>query len=219
MKVTTDSCLFGSLLPISNSINVLDIGAGTGLLTLMYAQKNPESNIDAIEIEATAALQAKENAAATPWANKINIIAADAKHFQFTKKYHLIFSNPPFYENEMSGNDDKRNKAHHDDGLKLVEVLQLIKNNMDNSGKFYLLLPYKRKEEIKNLIAQQKLVIEKLLLVRQSSSHSYFRIILQGCHLPNVPKEVEFEEISIKGPNGSYTQELTGLLKEYYLKL
>jgi tRNA1Val (adenine37-N6)-methyltransferase len=85
MKVTTDSCLFGSLLPISNSINVLDIGAGTGLLTLMYAQKNPESNIDAIEIEATAALQAKENAAATPWANKINIIAADAKHYQFTK--------------------------------------------------------------------------------------------------------------------------------------
>jgi tRNA1Val (adenine37-N6)-methyltransferase len=90
---------------------------------------------------------------------------------------------------------------------------------MDDSGKFYLLLPYKRKEEIKNLIAQQKLVIEKLLFVRQSSSHSYFRIIIQGCHLPNAPKEVEFEEISIKGPNGSYTQEFTSLLKDYYLKL
>jgi tRNA1Val (adenine37-N6)-methyltransferase len=219
MKVTTDSCLFGSLLPVTNSINVLDIGTGTGLLALMYAQKNPKSNIDAIEIDATAASQAKENAVASPWSNKINIIAADAKHFQFTKKYHLIFSNPPFYENEMSGNDDKRNKAHHDDGLKLVEVLQLIKNNMDNSGKFYLLLPYKRKEEIINLLAQQKLAIEKLLFVRQSSSHSYFRMIIQGCHLPNAPKEVEFEEISIKGPNGSYTQEFANLLKDYYLKL
>ncbi|MCC6307902.1 MAG: methyltransferase [Chitinophagaceae bacterium] len=219
MKVTTDSCLFGSLLPFTNSINVLDIGTGTGLLALMYAQKNHESNIDAIEIDATAALQAKENAAATPWANKINIIAADVKHFQFTKKYHLIFSNPPFYENELSGADDKRNKAHHDEGLKLAEILQLIKNNMNNSGKFFLLLPYKRKEEIKNLLAQQKLAIEKLLFVRQSSSHGYFRIILQGCHLPNAPKEVEFEEISIKSPNGSYTQEFTSLLKDYYLKL
>jgi tRNA1(Val) A37 N6-methylase TrmN6 len=65
---------------------------------------------------------------------------------------------------------------------------------MDDSGKFYLLLPYKRKEEIKNLIAQQKLVIEKLLLVRQSSSHSYFRIIIQVVICQMHPKKLNLKK-------------------------
>lgn len=91
MKVTTDSCLFGSLLPASSAKHVLDIGTGTGLLSLIYAQKNPNTVIDAIELDETAATQAKENVMASPWSSNIQIINADVKTYLF-KKNMILFS-------------------------------------------------------------------------------------------------------------------------------
>ena len=93
MKVTTDACLFGSSIPpnpLKGELKILDIGTGTGLLALMFAQKNPVAIIDVIEIDKDAAAQAKENAERSPWGKRINVINADAKEFPFTKKYDLI---------------------------------------------------------------------------------------------------------------------------------
>ena len=107
MKVTTDACLFGAWVAEEDKSekiitkNVLDIGTGTGLLSLMYAQKNSLANIDAIEIDEDAYIQAKENVAASPFAERINIIHDDIKRFTFSKKYDCIISNPPFYEKEI----------------------------------------------------------------------------------------------------------------------
>src|SRR6187401_331254 len=87
MKVTTDACLFGAWVAeeINNEKliinNCLDIGAGTGLLALMVAQKNREIEIEAIEIDKDAAEQAKDNVASSSWKEQINIIQADVKAF------------------------------------------------------------------------------------------------------------------------------------------
>jgi len=123
MKVTTDACLFGSLLPTSSRgggiRNVLDIGTGTGLLSLMYAQKNHNARIDAIEIDEDAYQQAKENITASPWADRIEIFRGDAKEFNFPIQYDIIISNPPFYEKELMSDDAKKNIASHNEGLLL----------------------------------------------------------------------------------------------------
>ena len=133
MKVTTDGCLFGAW--VANAINnseliinnCLDIGTGTGLLSLMLAQKNPQIKIDAVEVDKDAFEQAKKNIAESPWANRIKVYHADIKVFGSAKKYDVIISNPPFYENELKGNDEKKNIAHHNDGLLLPELLKIIK--------------------------------------------------------------------------------------------
>src|ERR1700741_4578062 len=121
MKVTTDGCLFGSLVATLSKkeqpFNVLDIGTGTGLLSLMFAQQQPHAHIDAIEIDKNAFEQASSNVSASPWHNRIKVLYGDARHFTFTTRYDVIISNPPFYENELKGNDDKKNVAHHGDHL------------------------------------------------------------------------------------------------------
>ena len=225
MKVTTDACLFGALIAdqIKNEeliINeLLDIGTGTALLSLMYAQKNPAAIIDSIEIGIEAAVQAKENVQSSPWKERINIINEDARAFEFGKKYDLIISNPPFYEKEIKAGSSKKNIAHHNDGLLLEELLIIIKKTLKHTGIFFLLLPYKRNEEIKRLLIKNEFEILRMILVKQSTRHDYFRIILTGKFKTGKLTETELNEISIWDEKQQYTSEFVELLKDYYLHL
>lgn len=222
MKVTTDACLFGSLLPASaqeGAVSALDIGTGTGLLSLMFAQKNPTAVIDAIEMDADAARQAAENVAASPWGDRIKIIRADAREYDYGKKYDVIISNPPFYEKELKGDNIKKNLAHHNEGLLLPELVDIIKKNLAPGGRFYLLLPYKRKEEVKRLFTGHRLPVQRVTFVRQSARHDYFRMVLEGKPETGEQTETMIGEISIRDENDGYTPEFVSLLKEYYLHL
>ncbi len=224
MKVTTDACLFGAWVASRQSAvdrrgRVLDIGTGTGLLALMLAQKMSGAFIDAIEMDKEAFEQASFNTAGTPWENRVSIIQGDANLFAFTEKYDIIISNPPFYEKELKGNDSKKNIAHHDEGLLLPELLTLIKNNLRPGGTFYLLLPFKRNDEIRELFSEQEFDFIELVLVRQSVKHDYFRIMLEGRSDPGRWGETNLNEIAVKDENDVYTPEFTELLKDYYLKL
>jgi len=224
MKVTTDACLFGAWVAEevrSQEAGVrssLDIGTGTGLLTLMVIQKNPEMKIDAIEIDKEAAEQAKTNVGLSPWEKQINIIQGDVKEFSFEKEFDLIISNPPFYENEIRSATDSKNVAHHSQNLTLKELLTIIKKNLGLTGSFFLLLPYKRNDEIKRLFNDHQVHISKMILVRQSVKHDYFRIFLKG-NLNTEEKETEFDELSIWDDKQQYTSEFVMLLKDYYLHL
>ncbi len=222
MKVTTDGCLFGAWLAEkvrsrnSGAGKVLDAGTGTGLLSLMLAQENKIS-VDAVEIDKDSFEQATENAAASPWAGSINVIYADAKNFKSDNQYDIIISNPPFYEKELKSDDVKKNIAHHNEGLLLPGLLSIIKKNLKPEGSFYLLLPYKRNEEIKKLFIENELTIEELTFVRQSVNHDYFRIMLAGKLKTDESAETMIDEISIKDDYDQYTPAFINLLKEYYL--
>jgi len=224
MKVTTDGCLFGAWVSRELGVNskesatVLDIGTGTGLLSLMLAQAN-NVFIDAIEIDKDAFEQASENVAASPWADKIKVIHGDSNEFASSPPYDLIVSNPPFYENELKGTNTKKNLAHHNDGLLLPDLLGLIKKNLKSTGNFYLLLPFKRNEEVKKMFFESDLSVEQICFVKQSTKHDYFRMMLKGALQRDVQTEIIITDISIKDDNNHYTQDFTGLLKEYYLHL
>lgn len=233
MKVTTDGCLFGAWVAREiNNVrkdsfgeqliinNCLDIGTGTGLLPLMLAQKTKSSvEIDSVEIDRDSAIQALGNADNSPWKERLKIINADIKSFKAEKKYDLVISNPPFYEKEIRSSKSSKNIAHHSDELKLDELLDIIRNNLVATGYFFLLLPYKRNEEIKQLFRNRQLHIDKVLFVRQSVNHDYFRIMLKGKPGYEANKETEFNEMSIWDEQQKYTGEFVELLKDYYLHL
>ncbi|MGQ0740593.1 MAG: tRNA1(Val) (adenine(37)-N6)-methyltransferase, partial [Bacteroidota bacterium] len=199
--------------------NCLDIGTGTGLLSVMITQKNPSAAIDAIEIDMESAKQARENVAASPWGGNINIFHSDAREFDYQKKYDIIISNPPFYEKELKGDDMKRNLAHHNEGLLLPELLNIIKKNLEPGGSFYLLLPYKRHEEIKKLLLEHELAIGQITFVRQSVKHDYFRIMLAGNLKKEEKGETEIDELAIWNDQQQYMPQFRKLLNDYYLHL
>ena len=222
MKVTTDGCLFGAWVAeevytfTRSHVHMLDIGTGTGLLSLMIAQKN-DVLIDAIEIDKEAAEQAKENVAASPWKEKINIINKDVLQWKTEKKFEVIVSNPPFYEKEIRSEKKLKNIAHHDEGLKLAALFEFVKNHLTENGFFFLLLPAKRQTELEALLKCHGLYLQKMIFARQSFSHQPFRLMIKGSHQKT--DDIPVKEITVKNNQQQYTPEAISLLKDYYLYL
>jgi tRNA1Val (adenine37-N6)-methyltransferase len=221
MKVTTDACLFGAWVARQlalrqaqdHSMKILDIGTGTGLLSLMIAQQS-NATIDAVEIDEDAAGQAKQNVDASPWKERLSVIHGNAIELS-GKQYNAIISNPPFYENELQSGNKQKNTAHHSTELTLDKLIDIIDSDtIKAGGRFYILLPYKRIKEIEN----SRVAITHKVLVRQSTMHDFFRIMIAGIRgNSNVP--VVTEEIAIKDENDQYTPAFIDLLKDYYLYL
>jgi tRNA1Val (adenine37-N6)-methyltransferase len=216
MKVCTDACLFGAWLASvihGRNIDILDIGTGTGLLSLMLAQQS-EGNIDAIEVDESACGQAKENFLAAPWNDRLSLYHDDIRSFEPSKKYDLIICNPPFYENELKSPDRRRNIALHDAGLTIAELMPIAKRLLKVSGRFAILLPAARADEMESLAIANDYKIAHKCLVRQTPQHGPFRVmyILQQV----APENFISEEIIIK-QGDVYTTEFYALLKDYYL--
>ena len=131
----------------------------------------------------------------------------------------ILISNPPFYEKEISSDNEKKNIAHHHLGLLFEELLGIIKGNLSSSGTFYLLLPFKRSEEIKKIILKEDLYVSKIVFVKQSMKHNYFRIMIAGKLSQEDHPETLIEEISIWDDQQQYKEEFKELLKDYYLYL
>ena len=55
MKVGTDGVLLGAWAPVQDVKRILDVGAGSGLISLQLAQRNPEAVITSVEIDPAAA--------------------------------------------------------------------------------------------------------------------------------------------------------------------
>ena len=219
MKVCTDACLFGAYVAdqvkTKAAATILDIGTGTGLLSLMLAQKVP-AMIYTVEIDEAASQQAKENFQQSPWKERLTLFNADVLQLFTEKQFDCIISNPPFFENDLKSSDKNKNAAKHDTALTLEQLLATVLKLLNDDGSFAVLLPYHRVEEC--ILSAEKigLYLNKKVLVKQTEKHEYFRGILFFSRLQSSFAE---EEISIKTDNDKYSMRFAELLKDYYLYL
>lgn len=229
MKVTTDACLFGAWAAMVNSqqstINsILDIGAGTGLLSLMLAQKS-SAQIHAVEIDGAASHQAAGNFASSPWKQRLHIHQTSIQQFNYPtiqqsvnppiNLFDFILTNPPFFDNDLRSDDEKRNLALHSSSLNLEELLQSIKASLAKNGSFAILLPYHRTNYFIGLANENGFYLQEKALVKQTEKHPYFRSML----LFSVQAAATIESAIIIKQNNQYSNAFIDLLKDYYLHL
>jgi len=225
MKVTTDGCLFGAW--AAKAIHEkkpeqgrwLDIGTGTGLLSLMVAQQNPDNLIDAVEIEMAAAEEARKNILGAGKEKQIIVHQADINKYHPDHQYDIIFSNPPFYEKELKGNNTGKNKAHHNEGLLFHQLLACCKQLLKKEGSIFLLLPYKREKELLEKIKETGFAVHQHIRVRPVVRLDYFRILLEIQINTSTPPNLVTGELAVKDERDQYTPEFIELLRDYYLYL
>ncbi|RYY38518.1 MAG: methyltransferase domain-containing protein [Chitinophagaceae bacterium] len=215
MKVTTDACLFGAWVAAQlegRSGSLLDIGTGTCLLALMVAQKAP-LQIDAVEIDESAALQAAENCSSTPF-EKVRIIRGDIRSLDL-QRYDFIISNPPFYEKEIESADPRKRRAHHSGGLSWAELFEALDRLIKPGGTVFLLLPAKRRKDLDACLRKTELHIHQIVEVQPSLRHASSRLLLAlGCEA----RAPVTEQLLIADERG-YTPRFSALLCDYYLNL
>jgi tRNA1Val (adenine37-N6)-methyltransferase len=221
MKVCTDACLFGAWVAnylFTQKINpttILDIGTGTGLLSLMLAQKT-DTAITAVEIDENAYIQAKENIEASVFKNKITIHVADITKQIFQNKFDTIICNPPFFEDQLKTNNTARNAAMHATTLSYEALAKAINNNLTKNGIAFLLIPYYAVAQFEKILAIENLFVQNTVAIKHSSTDPFFRAFLK---VGKVSNDKSTEDISIKEIDGKYTENFIELLRDYYLYL
>lgn len=226
MKVSTDACIQGAeaarFIKSFSIKNVLDIGTGTGLLSLMVVQQNPEIVVDAIDIDENAIVQAKENFSNSPWPQAFKAIHTSLKDWHFSsvqneKKYDFIISNPPFFDNSLQAAQHLRNQARHSFSLSKNELFAAASDLLSEDGLFCVLYPFDSFQEIETIAKQNELYLFKCLQINPNLAKNPNRVVLFFTKKENVATVTE--ELIIYANKGIYTDAFCRLLSEYYLTL
>ncbi len=217
MKVGTDAVLLGAWVIPNGSKRILDIGTGTGIISLMLAQKS-NASIVAIDIDKDSTEQAKVNVEESAFRGQVEV-----KHLSFQElagtshdKFNLIVTNPPYFIDSLKSSGDSRNIARHNDLLSFEDLLSGVKKLLDEKGKFCLILPKNEAIKFREMAQAKGLYLSKLLRVRTTLEKDSEKRHLMQFEF----KESEFSEstLVIEGDSHrNYTDEYKALTKDYYI--
>lgn len=216
MKVTTDGCIFGALIKEPSDGYILDIGTGTGLLSLMLAQRT-QAEIHAIEIDEQVARQASKNIENSPWSDQILVFNQDFKTYNSNITYDQIVCNPPFFKNSHKGQSEAKNTAIHDDALPMATLIDRSKELLSSQGSLWVMYPEYEMTQFTRLATESGFFLCRQTIVYNQAGASVFRVVAE--FRKEAPNNSVSDAFIIKEINGSYTETFTRLLKDYYLHL
>ncbi len=217
MKVGTDGVLLGAWVDVSGASIALDIGAGTGVIAIMLAQRNPDMIIEAVEINDLAYEQAKENMSNVPWSGNLSVFHDSVQDFaqKTSNSYELIVSNPPFFSGGTLSSHHSRNDVRHTVKLPSGDLLRVVRKLLAPHGRFGLILPHLEGLKFKELAESYSLFCTRMTEVRPKVEKGVERLLME---FEKVEKPMKKDELVIQyeGRN-NYTEEYIALTKAFYL--
>lgn len=229
MKIGTDSVLLGAWCPIDNNpFSVLDIGAGTGILSLMLAQRSNAEHpclqgeltkqIDAIEIDENAYEQCVENFEASPWSDRLFCFHAGLDEFvdEPEDEYDIIISNPPFYSEDYKTDNEQRDLARFQEAMPFEELVEAADLLLSENGIFAVILPFTEEEKFIAIAKKLDLFPFKITRVKGTPTSEIKRSLLA---FSRTSKSITMDELIIETARHQYTEEYIELTKAFYLKM
>lgn len=215
LKVNSDACILGAIAEFDNPIHCLDIGTGTGVIALLLAQRYPNTQLTAIEIEKSVYEQATDNIQKSVFNNRIVTLNADALEYPFAHKFDLIVCNPPYFKNHLEKADSEKNRAIHNKTLDSVQLIKRIKEILNPNGLFWLIYPPQEATEFIKMAETNHLFALKEILV-YNKPEKHYRSILCFSLANNKPAEVE--HFNLTQADGQKTEAFSLLMRGFYLE-
>lgn len=216
MKVGTDGTLLGSWTKANNPQKILDIGTGTGLIAMMMAQRFPNAQIKAIEIDVNASQQASENFQNTKWSNRLSVEQVSLQEFQHPSPFDLIVSNPPYFENNLKANTKQRTLARHNDTLSFETLIECSAKLLNKNGSITIIIPSESKSKVEKIAQTNQLHLNRLCWVKGTEKKAVKRAVIQFSFQE---KSLEESTLIIEKERHVYTKEYTSFCKDFYLKM
>lgn len=220
MKIGTDGVLLGAWTPIENNpFSILDIGAGTGVIALMLAQRSNAEQIDALEIDEEAYEQSVDNFENSPWSDRLFCFHAGLDEFveEPEDEYDLIVSNPPFYTDDYKSENEQRDLARFADAMPFEDLIEAAALLLSENGVFSIIIPFKEEENFLTLAAAYELYPLKITRVKGTPTTEIKRSLLAFSRNENAI--ITPGELIIETSRHQYTPEYIELTKDFYLKM
>jgi tRNA1Val (adenine37-N6)-methyltransferase len=222
MKVGTDAVLLGAWCSLETCPDtILDVGSGTGLISLMMAQRSDAETIDAVEIDPDAYEQNVANFEKSGWSDRLFCYHSSFQDFSQEMKeedeeYDLIISNPPFYNDNFETDNISRNTARFTSALSFRDLLEGTSKILSDSGVFTIIIPFKEEVAFVSLARKYGLFLNRVCRVRGTENSEIKRSMLDFSFYQ---KELEETTLVIEKDRHIYTQEYVNLTKDFYLKM
>lgn len=216
MKISTDAVLLGSLSQCPSPKQILDIGTGTGVIALMLAQRFPEAQVTALEIDPEAAAQAAENFKESPFTGRLQLITSALQDFSADTSFDLIVSNPPYFSDHLKSTDHKRNLALHTDSLSFEALVNHSGHLLALSGQFWVILPPRQMEDFCKLAKQVLLFPNSKIQIRDTASKPVQREIVSFSKTKGLPY-ISTRVCSLKNEDGTYSEDYQQLIAGFLL--
>ena len=219
MKVGTDSLILGSWVASDGITSVIDIGTGSGILSLMLAQRLANAGtdyfIDAVEIEPEAAQQAAENFQASPWSAHITSHCTDIGLWPSSQGYDLMVSNPPYFHPGQQLTCLKRQQARLEERLSLAELMVQAQRLSHPNSLLALIIPCGRQAELVRVGEQHGWFLQRELTISTCKGKAASRVALSFVRLK--PEQVMVEDLLIRDEQHRYTEAFQQLTQAFYL--
>jgi tRNA1Val (adenine37-N6)-methyltransferase len=225
MKIGTDGVLLGAWSSIDHQPkNILDIGAGTGIIAMQIAQRttqdqiNQPNAIDAIEMNSNAYEQCVENFEGSPWNDLLLCYHASLEEFvdEIDETYDLIVSNPPFHSDSLESSNNDRSQARSNHTLPFKELLRSVSKLLSNNGVFSVIIPFNEEESFIDLASQHSLFPKRICRVKGNEQSKIKRSLIE---FSTYAQDVKMEQLIIEHSRHDYTQDYIELVRDFYLNM
>jgi tRNA1Val (adenine37-N6)-methyltransferase len=215
-KVGTDGVLLGAVADITGVRDILDIGSGTGLVSIMLAQRC-DAKITTIEPDYESFIQTCENVRRCKWRDRIKVDHSTLQNLSREYgKFDLIVTNPPYFSDSLKNPDPRRSAARHNDTLTTSDLLSGVNRLLETNGIFQVIMPYAEGNLLIAEAAKYGLFCSNILKIKPLPTSEIRRLILTFLR---VRARVSEKFLTIeRGPRHEFTEEYIKLTKDFYLK-
>lgn len=218
MKVGVDAVLLGAW-AAKSPLNILDVGTGCGVISLMLAQRFPMANILAIDIDPSSIYEAKENFKNSKWSKNLCAIRSEfpSDLKRENRKFDLIVSNPPFFKSGIIHPSSPREKARHQDTLSAFTLIEESEAFLTPNGKLAMIFPFEFVTEVKQRLNEKDLKVERICNIRDREDRPVKRVMIEVGRKKGIIIETEETQLTLF-KDGRPTDDYRNLCKDFYLK-
>ncbi|AQW93650.1 tRNA1(Val) (adenine(37)-N6)-methyltransferase [Elizabethkingia anophelis] len=208
-RVGTDGVVLGALCNGEGAVRALEVGCGTGLISLMLAQRFSSAVFDALDINTKAVEIAGQNFSNSPFANRLNVVEINYNDFEFVEKYDLIVSNPPYFESDSS----KDLIARHQVLLSFQQLIYKSAQLISDTGILSVIIPCDDAENFITIAEDNNLYLIRKIDIYGIKGGKLKRNILE---FSRKLSELVLEELVLEKEKRIYSDEYRELTKDFH---